>query len=79
MKYLINKYKGNIDFKKSKCECCGVEYETNINRTRCSKKCAKTMKIKRYKDNILFRVKYDKEMMVRTSVDIFGFVKRAVY
>ena len=37
------------------------------------------MKIKRYKDNSLFRVKYDKEIIVRTSVDIFGFVKRAVY
>lgn len=79
MDYLINKYKGNVDLKKSTCECCGKEYETNINRTRCSKKCAYIMKKRRYKSNALFRVKYDKETMVRTTVDIFGFVKRAVY
>ena len=79
MDYLINKYKGNIDLKKATCKCCGVDYETNINRTRCSKKCADTMKKRRYKDNSLFRVKYEKETMIRTTVDIFGFVKRAVY
>ena len=79
MDYLINKYKGNIDIKKSTCECCGNEYETNINRTRCSKKCANTMKNRRYKSNALFSVKYDKETMVRTTVDIFGYVRRAVY
>jgi len=79
MSYLINEYKGNIDLKKLNCECCGKEYETNINRTRCSKKCADTMKKRRYKSNALFRVKYDKETMVRTTVDIFGFVRRAIY
>jgi hypothetical protein len=79
MNYIINKYKGNIDLKKSKCECCGIEYETNINRTRCSKKCADTMKKRRYKSNSLSRVKYNKETMVRTIVDVFGFAKRAVY
>jgi len=79
MDYLLNQYKGNIDLKMSICECCGKEYETNINRTRCSKKCAVTMKNRRYKSNAMFRVKYDKETMVRTSVDIFGYVRRAVY
>lgn len=79
MDYLINKYKGNIDLKKSICECCGNEYETNINRTRCSMKCAKIMKHRRHKSNSLFHVKHKKETMVRTTVDIFGFVKRAVY
>jgi hypothetical protein len=79
MNYLINKYKGNIDLKKSKCECCGKEYETNINRLRCSKSCSNIMKHRRNKDNRVFCVNYDKEKMVRTSCDIFGFVKRAVY
>jgi len=37
------------------------------------------MKKRRYKSNAVFRVKYDKETMVRTSVDIFGYVRRAVY
>ena len=77
--YLINSYKGNIDLKKSNCECCGIEYETNINRTRCSKKCSSIMKNRRYKSNSIFRVKYDKEIMVRTNVNIFGFVSRSVF
>jgi hypothetical protein len=79
MDYLINKYKGNIDLKKATCECCGKEYETNINRLRCSKSCSNIMKHRRNKNNAVFRVKYDKETMVRTTIDIFGFVKRAVY
>ena len=78
-KYLINKYKGNTDLKKSKCECCGTEYETNINRTRCSKKCAVKMKKTRHKANAPFRIKYGKETMVRTTFDCFGFVNRAIY
>ena len=76
--YLINNYKGNIDLKKSHCECCGFEYVTNINRTRCSKSCSNIMKHRRNKVNAVLRVKYEKETMDMTVVDIFGFVKSAV-
>ena len=79
MDYLINEYKGNADLKKSNCECCDKQYETNINRTRCSKKCANTMKKRRYKSNTPYRVKYKKETMVRTTVGIFGYIKRTIY
>jgi len=51
MDYLINKYKGRIDLKKAICECCSVVYETNINRTRCSKGCATIMKNRRHRTN----------------------------
>ena len=37
------------------------------------------MKNRRYKSNTVFRGKYDKETMVRTTVDVFGYVRRAVY
>jgi len=45
----------------------------------CSKNCSNIMKHRRHKSNAMFRVKHDKETMVKTTVDIFGFVKRAVY
>lgn len=79
MNYLLSKYRPTNDLKKSVCECCGKVYKTNINRTRCSMKCAKAMKNLRYKSNALFRVKYDKEMLVKTTVDVFGFVRRTFY
>jgi len=79
MDYLINEYKGNLGLIKSNCECCGVEYTTNINRSRCSEKCAKIMKHKRNKSNKLFRAKYQKETKVRTLIDIFGFISKSVY
>ena len=77
--YLINNFKGDIDLKKSHCECCGFEYETNINRTRCSKSCSNIMKHSRNKANAVIRVKYEKETMAMTVVDIFGFAKRAIF
>jgi hypothetical protein len=79
MSYLINEYKGNSDLKKSDCDCCGTEYTTNINRKRCSEKCSKIMKHKRHKVNRLFKVKHDKEVVVRTFTNIFGFVRRSTY
>jgi hypothetical protein len=37
------------------------------------------MKYRRNKSNAVFCVKYEKETMLRTTFDIFGFVKHAVY
>lgn len=78
MDYLIQKY-GNTLPKKAMCECCGKEFETNINRLRCSKSCANIMKHRRKKDNHSFSVKYEKETTVKTTVDVFGFINRAIY
>ncbi len=55
MDYLINKHKSDIDLKEMECECCGAIYITNINRTRCSKKCSKIMKFRRAKENAVYK------------------------
>ena len=77
MDYLISKY-GTLP-KKAMCECCGKEFETNLNRVRCSKSCANIMKHRRNKSNACIRVKYEKETTVKTTVGIFGFIKRAIF
>ncbi len=79
MNYLINKYRNDVFLKTKKCECCGKSYETNINRSRCSKKCANKMKNERRKVNKLINVKHKKETMNRIHTDIFGFVSSSVY
>lgn len=79
MDYLINKYKNDVFLKTKECECCGKTYETNINRTRCSRKCANKMKNERKKVNRLTKVKYKKETMNHIKKDVFGFVSSSVY
>lgn len=79
MDYLINKYKGDADLKVAKCECCSNTYKTNINRTRCSKKCAKIMKFRRAKVNAITNVKKQKETLNHINKDVFGFISSAVY
>ena len=79
MDYLINKHKGNVDLKDAKCECCSATYKTNINRTRCSKKCSKIMKFRRAKVNAITNVKIRKETMNHINKDVFGFISSAVY
>jgi len=79
MDYLINKHKSNIYLKNSKCECCGTIYKTNINRSRCSKKCSKIMKFRRLKVNAITKVKRQKENMNHIKKDCFGFISSAVY
>ena len=79
MDYLINKHKGNADLKDAKCECCGTIYKTNINRSRCSKKCSKIMKFRRLKVNAITKVKRQKETMSHINKDCFGFISSALY
>ena len=79
MNYLINKHKSEVNLKTAKCECCSTTYKTNINRTRCSKKCAKIMSFRRAKVNAITNVKKQKETMNHINKDAFGFISSAVY
>lgn len=53
--YLIDVKIGTDNLQINICECCGKEFETNLNRIRCSKKCARKMKNKRHKHNAVAR------------------------
>jgi len=53
--YLVNLYKKGKN-KTITCQCCGKDYETNINRLRCSEKCSKIMKFRRQKENKKLRL-----------------------
>jgi hypothetical protein len=72
--YLISNYRG--DCEERICSCCGEKYLTNINRTRCSQKCATKMKNKRYKQNSILNPKYEKERLSIIRTGIFEYVTR---
>ena len=78
MSYLINKYSSK-DVIEKRCECCNVKYQTNINRSRCSKSCARTMKNERRKSSESQRPKFKKEKKLHYVTNVFGFTKAAVY
>lgn len=48
--YLLSRYSTDVK-ELRRCECCDKPYYTNINRTRCSKKCSKIMNYRRAKEN----------------------------
>ena len=51
MSYLIQAGHCEFELKTEICECCGMQFQTNFNRKRCSEKCTKTMKNKRHSEN----------------------------
>lgn len=72
--YLISNYSGESVEKI--CSCCDKKYLTNINRTRCSQKCATKMKNNRYKQNSILNPKYEKERFPIIRTDVFGYITR---